>query len=304
MTLHCILDRDATQRGFTLVEAVMVIVLTGIISAVVAVFILRPVQGYFDTVRRSQLSDVADFSLRRIARDLHATLPNSVRSTDASNYFLEFLPVRSGGRYRASGDGGTNPLDITNSADISFDVLGPGVAAQAGDSIVIYNTGQSGADAYQNAGTTNRRGITATVPALPTAAATSITFNIVAGAFPNDTSGQFPRDSSSYRFQVISTPVTYACDAANGTLWRFSGYNIQAAQPVTLNVARQLVTGSGNITGQRLATNVVCVSDASNIGTGFQVQNGDGLVLLRIQLQDSSGETVSLYREVHLDNAP
>lgn len=294
----------AMQRGFTLVEAVMVIVLTGVIAAVVAVFIQGPVQGYFDTVRRSQLSDVADFALRRIARDLQATLPNSVRSTDANNYFMEFLPVRSGGRYRAAGDGGTNPLDIADSADNSFDVLGPGVAVQANDSVVIYNTGQSGADAYQNTGTTNRRGITSTSPAMPTTAATSITFNLVAGTFPNDTSGQFPRDSSSYRFQVISTPVTYACDAANGTLLRFSGYNIQAAQPVTLNVARQLVTGSGDITGQRLATNVVCAADASNIGTGFQVQNGDGLVLLRIQLRDSAGEIVSLYREVHIDNAP
>jgi MSHA biogenesis protein MshO len=292
------------QRGFTLVEAIMVIALTGIIAAVAAVFIRGPIQGYFDTVRRSQLSDVSDFALRRMARDLQATLPNSVRSTDVNNYFLEFLPVRSGGRYRAAGDGGTNPLDLTNSADNSFDVLGPGVAAQAGDSIVIYNTGQVGADAYQSAGTTNRRGITSTSPALPTTAATSITFNMVAGTFPNDTSGQFPRDSSSYRFQVISTPVTYACDAVNGTLWRFSGYNIQAAQPVTLNVSSQLVTASGNVTGQRLATNVVCAADASNIGTGFQVQPGDGLALLRIQLRDSSGESVSLYREVHIDNAP
>ena len=265
----------------------MVIVLTGIIAAVVAVFILSPIQGYFDTVRRAQLSDVADFALRRIARDVQTALPNSVRSTDANNYFLEFLPVRSAGRYRASGDGGTDPLDVSDPADTSFDVLGPGVEVAAEDSIVIYNTGQTGADAY--AGTDRRAFNGAPGPAL-----VSISF---AGA-------QFPRDSSSFRFQVVSTPVTYACDAANATMWRFSGYAIQASQPVALNVSNQLVTGSGDITGQRLATNVVCASDASNIGTGFQVQNADGLVLLRIQLRDASGDTVSIYREMHIDNAP
>jgi MSHA biogenesis protein MshO len=279
---------SAMQGGFTLVEAVMVIVLTGIIAAVVAVFIQGPVQGYFDTVRRSQSSDVADFALRRIARDLQTALPNSMRN-DPSQYFLEFLPVRSAGRYRAAGDGGTDLLDIANPAvDDSFGVLSPGVSVASGDSIVIYNTGQNTADAYAG---TNRRAVSSTTPALPAPAATNIV--MVAGA-------QFPRHSSSYRFQVVSTPVTYACEAATGTLWRYSGYPIQAAQPVSIATLDSLAS----VVKAALATNVVCPQDASNIGTGFQVQNADGLVLLRIQLRDSAGESVSLYREVHVDNAP
>lgn len=282
MTIRFRPHTGAMQRGFTLVEAVMVIVLTGIIATVVAVFIQGPVQGYFDTVRRSQSSDVADFALRRIARDLQAALPNSMRSTDANNFFLEFLPVRSAGRYRASGDGGTNPLDTTDPADTSFDVLGPGVDVAAGDSIVIYNTGQTGADAYAG---TNRRVFNGT----PGVALASISF----------TGTQFPRDSSSYRFHVVSTPVTYACEAATGTLWRYSGYAIQAAQPISIATLDSLAS----VVKAALAKNVVCASDATNIGTGFQVQNGDGLVLMRIQLQDG-GESVSLYREVHIDNAP
>src|SRR3990172_12597807 len=120
MTIRFGLYGSVMQRGFTLVEAVMVIVLTGIIAAVVAVFIQGPIQGYFDTARRSQSSDVADFALRRVARDLQTALPNSMRSTDANNYFLEFLPVRSAGRYRAAGDGG-DALD-TSAADTAFTV--------------------------------------------------------------------------------------------------------------------------------------------------------------------------------------
>ena len=66
-------------RGFSLTEAVMVIAITGILAGMVAVFIQKPVQGFFDTARRAALVDTADTALRRISRDLRAALPNSVR---------------------------------------------------------------------------------------------------------------------------------------------------------------------------------------------------------------------------------
>jgi MSHA biogenesis protein MshO len=268
--------------GFTLVEAAVVIAVMGIIGSLLTVFFPKVVDSYFASVRRAQLSDVADSALRRIARDIQTALPNSARA-DATGYFLEFIPVKSGGRYRASPDGGTNALDISNAADRDFDVLGPAVAIAAGDQVVIYNTGQAGANAYlgQN------------IRPFSSLAGSTITF---AGT-------QFPRDSDSYRFQVVNTPVTYACDAATGTLWRYAGYAIQAAQPATF-AGTSLVTGAGNVAGAPLATNVVCAAGAGNIGTGFDVRNADGLVTLRIQLTDSSGETISLWREVHVDNTP
>ena len=278
--------RLSRSRGFTLIEVIIVIVITGVIAAVVAIFIPKPVQGYFDSVRRAQLTDSADLALRRIARDIQTALPNSIRSGDANNYFLEFLPVRSGGRYRSSPDSG-DPLDLTSpSLDTSFDVLGPVVSVAAGDSIVIYNTGQSGANAYD---CDNRRPEAASGAALAT-----IVFSVAAAA---PCTGQFPRDSPSRIFQVVSTPVTYACDAANGVLWRFSGYLIQSGQPATIGSA-PLVSGA------RLANNVVCQSSGTDLGTGFVVRNADGLVGLRIHLRDANGEEVRLYREVHVDNTP
>ncbi|HJW54946.1 MAG TPA: prepilin-type N-terminal cleavage/methylation domain-containing protein, partial [Burkholderiaceae bacterium] len=67
------------HQGFTLLEAIIVIAITGIIAAVVAVFIVKPVQGYVDSARRAEMTDTADTALRRISRDLHLALPNSVR---------------------------------------------------------------------------------------------------------------------------------------------------------------------------------------------------------------------------------
>jgi MSHA biogenesis protein MshO len=117
------------QSGFTLVEAVVVILISGIVFAVVAIFIQRPVEGYFDTTRRAALSDIADTAVRRITRDLRLALPNSVR---VSGNYLEFLLTTGGGRYRAepTSTGTGNILDFTSpGGDASFDVIGPTPAA-------------------------------------------------------------------------------------------------------------------------------------------------------------------------------
>ena len=50
-------NRPADGRGFTLVEAIIVIVLTGILASAVAVFLRVPIQGYLDVARRAELTD-------------------------------------------------------------------------------------------------------------------------------------------------------------------------------------------------------------------------------------------------------
>ncbi len=81
------------QRGFTLIEAVMVIAITGIVAAMVAIFIRTPIQGYFDLERRVEMTDTADTALRRIARDLRLALPNSVRTVAAHRQAVSGIPA-------------------------------------------------------------------------------------------------------------------------------------------------------------------------------------------------------------------
>jgi MSHA biogenesis protein MshO len=269
------------QRGFTLIEAVIVITITAIISAVVAVFIQAPVKGYFDAARRAEMTDIADTALRRMSRDLHLALPNSVRVT-GGNQAIEFLQTSAGGRYRSSGSTTEDILDFNNPADQSFELLGPSITfattpvTDHQNQIVIYNLGITGADAYSGntAATDNRR-------AYSGAAGATTTVNFTS-------SNAFPFDSPSHTFYVVDTPVSYICDTTAGTLTRYSGYAILSSQP-----------NPPGVTGSLLAKNVAACSFIYTSG----VTERSGLVSLHLTLSQS-GETVTLYHEVHVNNVP
>ncbi|MDD5180677.1 MAG: type II secretion system protein [Gallionellaceae bacterium] len=283
------------QRGFTLVEMIVVMVITGILGGMVAMFIRAPMQGYVDSARRAEMTDVADTALRRITRDLRLALPNSVRVTGTCNgtatCYLEFLPTTGGGRYRAdaapsgaSAGCGSLAADVLNftAADTCFEVLGAMPPAfVGGESVVVYNLGIAGASAYDN---TSR-----------TTTAVTAAGNIINIAAPGKL---FPFDSPGHRFQVITTPVTYACapvaDGTGGTLTRYWGYAITDPQPTTLAT---LTSVNG---GALLATNV---SACSFVYDANVVAQRSGLVTMRLGITEQ-GETVTLYNAAHVSNVP
>ncbi|MBX3619224.1 MAG: type II secretion system protein [Rhizobacter sp.] len=268
-------------RGFTLLEAVLVIMLTGIVGVMVASFIRQPVDAYVDLARRAELTDAADGALRRIARELRTALPNSVR-VDPTGRFLEFLPVRSAGRYRAarSAGGSEDFLDFSSATDGSFEVLGPAVSALPGDQLVVHNLGLPGADAYEGS---SRRALTSSGNAL-----TSLAY-AVGGA-------QFPFASPNSRFQVVGTPVSYACTPATGgagSLRRHANYPIQATQPTASLAA---LTGANN------AVLTPWVSACTfTYGNGAATRNA--VVTLHLTLT-SGGESITLLQQVQVENSP
>lgn len=282
------------MAGFTLVESVIVIVITGILAAVVAIFIRAPVQGYFDTVRRAELTDQADLALRRITRDVRLALPNSVRVTTVGNvHYIEFIMTRSGGRYRDVSDGSTGGdfLSFTNTADLSFDVHGPLPAITPGlDFFVVFNLGPGNApanayatgDACTNC---NRARIT------------GVAGNTVTLASNPFASQSPPLSSPNGRFQVVPgdvRAVTYSCPtagAAAGNLTRHWNYGFFAAQP-TPPAGNQAL----------MATGANCaVSYAPALG------GRHGLLEIRLSLSAGTGaavETVVLQQQIRVDNAP
>jgi MSHA biogenesis protein MshO len=270
------------QAGFTLIEAIVVITVTAILSAVVAVFLRKPIDQYMDLDRRSSISDIADTAARRVSRDLHLALPNSVRMV--GNQCLEFLPTVTGGRYRADVDSsGAGNVFRAEQALTQFDVIGamPSIP-NVNDQVVVYNLGVPGADAYAS---DNRSSISAV-------SATSLTF----------ANKVFPFASPANRFQVISgteQAVFYVCnnpgvDAngnGTGSLLRFSAYGINAAAPTVCPLIQP--------TTPVLATNLsVC-----NFTYSAGITERSALVQIRLGVRQAN-ETVNLYHDVHISNVP
>jgi MSHA biogenesis protein MshO len=296
-----------SRRGYTLIELIAVIVLLGIIAAVAGLVLRDPVRGYDDARNRAELTDAAETSMRRIATELHQALPNSIRlKQSGSTTYVEFLLVRTGGRYRAAVDG-SGSGDILDFAanDSAFDTLGPlsglpGQAIQANDVLAIFNLNSSPSATESNAYTFNQAAsnCTSATPSSSTCNTANITGPDTAGALAGERhiafdARKFPYTSPGNRFHVVSGPVTFQCDLGAGTLDRVSGYTIQLAQPGPA-FAGAPVTG-------RLA-NFVTACDIQYDPVS-SLPTYTGLLTLRLTLTRKN-ESVTLYQEVHVSNVP
>lgn len=256
----------------------MAMIILGVVGAMVAVFMRKPVDAYFDTARRAALTDVADTALRRMARDIHKALPNSIRNPSAN--CIEFIPTRIGGRYRVQdstpGDG--TALDFS-ATDTRFNMLGSNNALpadqriRAGDRIAVYNLGISQADAYAD---DNTSAVSAVVDGTETAVTIA--------------AKKFPLASPSYRFHVIPTEepvVSYVC--SGGVLYRNTGYSYATSCPAP-------VAGTTPV----MAANVA----ACNFSYSGSDLQRNALVQMALKLTDPANESVTLYHTVHVNNTP
>ena len=218
------------NAGFTLIELVMVIIITGILAGVVAPLIARPTAAFIAETRRGAMIDTAQTALDRISREIRLAVPNSVR-VDTTSKVVEFLRTMDGGRYRAQN---TDKLDTT-APDASLDTIGnlttcaqldvspliPNCANGVGYCMVVGNLGPgTGSDAFNG---DNIAPIQACTPGGAVSGDGSDHITLASAM-------QFPQPSPNQRFQIVDTPITFLCDTSAGTLRRYEHYEIRANQ--------------------------------------------------------------------------
>lgn len=278
-------------RGFTLIELVLVIVIAGILAASLTVFLKPAIDAYFDTRRRTDLTDAADTALRRMAKDVRHAVPNSIRPVSGSCFQL--VPTIAGGRYRKTSDTVLDtpsplpctpsatcsaPLDTTQAATV-FDVLSPLETVPAKDDWVVIDN-QNGSDVYT---ATNRAQISET-PATPARSTDGLHRIRIA-------STQFPNGYDGGRFVVVPNAeptVFYSC--VNGRLYRTVAA-FDANQATTCTLA----------SGAVVATDVQGCAFVYDPNKGATQQSG--FMWMRLEL-GRAGESVALAHGVHVVNVP
>ncbi|MFN2645419.1 MAG: type II secretion system protein J [Burkholderiales bacterium] len=279
-------DHMRRCRGVTLLEMVIAMIVVSIVVAA-TVFFANPVQQAIDLTARAELTDIADNTLQRMGREVRLALPNSVRTNGS---VMEFIPVRTAGRYRTTSSGAcgsaTDELAFGTS-DSCFKSVGAipdDATVTANDFLVLnnYGTGFTDQNAYD------------TAPANPNRAAI---VSLTGGNTVNFGATTFvasSHDSPGKRFYIVMKPVAYVCDLTAGTIKRYSGYAFTTnLDPATISGGASALIAS-DVTG--------CSFDYS-----ATVSAGVGLLALTLTLAKATktgNEKVTLYHSVHVNNVP
>jgi len=277
----------SAERGFTLVELIMVIALAGIVAVMISTVMSRPLQGFADQSRRAELTDLAAMALNRMARDIRLAVPNSVKNEEGcspdSCRTLEFLQITGAGRYRGNQSERFDPPRCPDSNACLIPVLSPLLDIEKAKWMVIYNTNK---DVWSPPNSAGQAVIT------PSEAEVNVgncpvgdDYGLKCLELTGAEGFYFRSPSPAHRFYLSDGAIRYRCGAdGNG------GYKLYRA------VSEDLKTYGGE------STVVDSVTHCSlTYATSTNTRNG--LVTLRLSLT-KDGETVSLLQQVHVDNAP
>ncbi|PVY70322.1 MSHA biogenesis protein MshO [Tamilnaduibacter salinus] len=253
------------DRGFTLVELVIVIVLLAVVATISVRFVALSTQGAIDTSARQQRALKAAVISEQVSRALRGALPTSVRT---NGNCIEWMPIVAGSNYLNRPKGGN-----------SFDAVPlPGSASASGRAVLYPHSG----NVYQP----SDPGVIS--PPASMAGDGTVTFD---GGQTHRFKGQSPQR----RFYLVASPRMVCQEPGSRFLYRYRNYGIQSgigdSKPLTM--PNREVLAAGVQTGS-LAFEL----------TPPSLQRG-AVVSFDYTLADpDSGETLDVGQEVQIRNVP
>lgn len=259
------------QRGFTLIEVVVVMVIVAALGVGITNFIGRSVQGVADTSERQKLAQVAWIVSERVSRDLRDALPNSVRvNADAS--CLEFIPTIAGTDYLSvpvsSSSSSFEVVPFVSYSAADLDSTDDRVAVYPSSLVELYSTTTSGVISPKING----------IGAGSTTNALEITLSAA---------HQFSSDSPARRLYVVHSPKMYCFQGSQ--LQLYGGYGFQNTLPDASGM-------SGVVVGTDLA------SGSFSYAPGTQTRSGVVTFSFVVSEDGDTGQAVS--QEIQVRNVP
>jgi MSHA biogenesis protein MshO len=260
------------QKGFTLIEMVVTIVIVGILGVGIANFVGRTTQGMADIAERQQLATIGWLVSEKVSRALRQALPNSVRM-DGSNRCVEFIPTIAGSDYLAF----SILSDVSSFESVRFRHYAAGDVDTSLDRVAIYPN--SATDLYKLPNPGIISGLVSQISAGSSAGA--VTVSLAA-------SHRFIADSPTDRVYIVQNPVMYCFDS--GFLYRYSdyGYHDTFASGTTLQ--------NETVIGSRLRAGTFTYT------AGVLTRNA--IVTMRFIARGDNGATQTINQEVQIRNVP
>ena len=284
--------RTPRARGFTLIELVVAISISGILVAASSALILAPINAQRDQSRRAALSSEADLALRAVAADLDSAIPGTARVTGtATGATLEMLIGAGSAAVRTNDTSVAAALNLElNVPEAAFSTLNEFSAitrpfASSTTPALVFDPAAGPDDAYDSA-------------VAQTTAGTSV--SIVAGPAPGQ---DLVTLAPAYRFSppgsvalvhLVAGPVAYVCDTNARRLTRYSGYAATRDRTQRDSSAELLAAGASavvaaeDVTACRLSSGAPTASRGAVLAMSLTItRDGESAVLASQFMQRS-----------------
>jgi MSHA biogenesis protein MshO len=281
-----------SNRGFTLIELVVTLIVLSIVSVGITGFISSSTQIFIDASERERLLREGSFAVERINREISAALPNSLRlAGNAGVHCLEFVPIRWSSFYLTLPVIPTNEreIDIIVMQDIDGNVFTP---AAGSDYALVYPV-DSG-NIYSN--TSNQRRVIAACS--DDGDGDCATKDDADGVIQLTLDGAFSEGSPARRVYIANSATSYC--VRNNAIYRHES---------TISETQTIFVSGGVLMAENLANKLSADPDSSESNSTNPFRIVDASLRRNAYTQTQliftrDGENITFTQEIHVPNVP